>query len=423
MRRILILQLMALAAIATPMLIHLSSAAQMDSQMDGVPASYDIGDGPTSIAVVDLNGDQRAEIVVINRHTNSFSVLMNNGSGAFALKSKNATGLLPIAIASGDFNKDGKPDIVVANSGSDTVSVFLGKGDGNLTRRADYHTGAVPCAVAIGDLNRDRNLDLVVVNRYGNSVSVLLGHGDATFSAKTDYSTGRLPNSIAVSDVEPDGRPDLLVTSCFDRNVSLLSGNGDGTFRPATRYARARTSCGFVVGALDGDARPVLVEPHRYGYLISIQLGRDGDRPAARRDYLAGKGPRSVVADDFNGDGVADMAVANAGHLPGESGSVFILLGKRNGGFEPKNSYVTGSASYSIAAGDLNGDGKLDLIVLNSSYDFGGTVSLLFGNGDGTFGGRLDCPTGGYLIWVSFGEDASGKSSRDVVWPGKPPEK
>jgi hypothetical protein len=129
------------------------------------------------------------------------------------------------------------------------------------------------------------------------------------------------------------------------------------------------------------------------------------------------------VAGDFNGDGVADLAVANAGHLPGESGSVFILLARRNGGFVPTNSYVTGSASHSIAAADLNGDGKLDLVVLNSSYDFGGSVSLLFGNGDGTFGRRVDCPTGGYLIWVSFGEDANGASSRDVVWGEKPLEK
>jgi hypothetical protein len=150
--------------------------------------------------------------------------------------------------------------------------------------------------------------------------------------------------------------------------------------------------------------------------LISIQLVSYSANPESRSVYLAGKGPRRILAADFNGDGVTDLAVANAGHYPGDSGSVFILLGKRNGVFEPKNSYVTGSGSHSLAVGDLNGDGKLDLAVVNSSYDFGGSVSVLLGNGDGTLGSRTDYPTGGHIVWVSFSEDASGTSERGVVW-------
>ena len=128
--------------------------------------------------------------------------------------------------------------------------------------------------------------------------------------------------------------------------------------------------------------------------MISIQLVRDDGRPEVRREYLAGKGPRCVLAADFNGDGIVDLAVVNAGHYPGESGSVFIFLGRRNGAFETQTSYVTGSASHSLALGDLNGDGQIDMAVLNSNYDFGGSVSVLFGNGDGTFGGRPNDPRG-----------------------------
>jgi hypothetical protein len=108
--------------------------------------------------------------------------------------------------------------------------------------------------------------------------------------------------------------------------------------------------------------------------------------------------------------------VASAGHRLGEPGSVFIFLGKRNGGFEQRNSYLTGSGSHSLAVGDVNGDGNLDLAVVNSSYDYGGTVSVLLGDGDGSFGRRIDYPTGGYVVWVTFSEDANTGSGRDVVW-------
>jgi hypothetical protein len=381
------------------------SSAGIDPQTPRDPMAYDLGDAPSSIAIVDLNGDHKPEIVVINRHTNTVAVLLNKGNGTFLAKSRHTTGVAPSALAFGDFNKDRKPDIVVANSLNNSVSVFLGTGDGTLGKRADYLVGPVPCALLVADLNRDGMPDLLVANRFGGSVSVLLGKGNGTFGSKTDYSTGSLPYSVAVSDVNFDGKPDLLATSCFDHNVSMLAGKGDGTFLSKVRYAKAKRSCGVVMGDIDGDGRPDLVEPHRYGYLVSVQFGRDSGAEL-RNDYLSGKGPRAIKGADFNGDGVTDMAVANSGHSAGEAGSVFVFLGRRSGGFEAKSSYATGNASYSLEAGDLNGDGKLDLAVLNSSHDFGGSVSVLLGNGDGTFGARADYATGGYLIWISFGEDA-----------------
>jgi len=194
--------------------------------------------------------------------------------------------------------------------------------------------------------------------------------------------------------------------------VSMLPGNGDGTFRTKMRYATAKRSCGVLIGNLTADVAPSVVEPHRYGYLVSIQLVNDDGSPKTRRELLSGKGPRGVIAADLNGDGSSDLVVANAGHKPGESGSVFVFLGRGTGAFEARTSYITGNASYSVTAGDLNGDGKVDIAVLNGSHDFGGSVSVLFGNGDGTFGGRTDYATGGYLIWVSFGDDVKNASEQ-----------
>jgi FG-GAP-like repeat len=396
---------------------HTIARALQDAGRD--PLGYGLLDGPSAITMADLNRDGRPEIVVTNRRANAVSVLLNNGNASFTVKSRYATGSAPSAVVAFDLNRDGKQDIAVANSGSDSVSVFFGNGDGTFTRAKEYSTGPVPSALIVSDLNHDRSPDLIVANRYGNSVSVLLGKANATLSPKTDYSAGFLPYSILLNDVNRDGKQDLLVTSTFDHAISILPGNGDGTFGPRKRFAEAKRSCAMLLGGLTGD-RPSIIVPSRYGYLYSVQLFREDGSQEYRSEYLSGKGPRTVLAADFNQDGKLDLAVVNAGHSAGEAGSVFVFLGNGAGAFESKANYVTGNASHSLAVGDLNRDGKLDIAVLNGSYDFGGSVSILFGNGDGTFGGRADYSTGGYQIWVNFGEDSNGKSEQKTGAVDKP---
>jgi hypothetical protein len=409
--------LLAVGAVVTP----LPSFAGFNSQTPADQLPYDLGDGPSSITIVDLNRDNKPELVVTNKHTNTVSVLLNNGNGGFVLKYRYATGVAPSAIAAGDFNNDGKPEVVVANAGSNTVTILRGNGDGSLGGRRDYPTGAVPSLVIVSEINLDNRPDLAVVNRYGNSISIMIGKGDGTFYPKTDFATGKLPYSATLTDANRDGKKDLLVTSCFDPEVSMLQGNGDGTFRPKVAYATAKRSCGLVIGNLDPDGGAGVIEPHRYGYLVSIQLVGDEGSSGMRSELLSGKGPRCVRAGDINRDGVPDLAVANGGHKPGEPGSVFIYLGRGTGAFDAKTSYVTGNASHSLALGDLNGDGKVDMAVLNGSYDFGGSVSVFLGNGDGTFRAKADYATGGYLIWVSFGDDAKKASEHAEAEKEKPP--
>ena len=394
-----------------------------DDDKQAATLAYDLVDEPTSIAIVDLNRDKAPELVVTNRNANTVSVLLNNGTGIFALKSRYATGPAPSGVAAADLNSDGKPDVVVANSGSDNISVFLGNGDGTFTRGKNFPVGAVPSAIISGLLDRDTTPDLVIVNRYGSSISVLLGRGDGSFVARADYATSKLPYSVAISDVNRDGKADVLVTSCFDHTVWMIAGNGDGTMRPKEHYATAKRSCGTVIGNVGIDGAPAVIEPHRHGYLVSIQLVKPDKEATMRLELLSGKGPRSVLAADFNGDGVSDLAVANGGHKPGEPGSVFVFLGTGGGAFEAKSNYITGNASHSIARGDLNKDGKTDIAVLNGSLDFGGSVSVMLGNGDGTFGNRVDYATGGYHVWVSFGDDANSASEHKGVWVEKPPRK
>ena len=129
-------------------------------------------------------------------------------------------------MAVGDLNGDGKPDLVVANRGSNTVSVLLGNGQRHLRAATNFAAGTAPYSVAVGDLNGDGKPDLVVANYGSNTVSVLLGTGNGTFAAATNFAVGTAPYSVAVADVNGDGKPDLVVADGGSNDVSVLLNNG-----------------------------------------------------------------------------------------------------------------------------------------------------------------------------------------------------
>jgi hypothetical protein len=236
-----------------------------------------------------------------------------------------STGYYPESVAVEDFNGDGTPDLAVAAS---SVNILLGKGDGTFQAARSYAPGGV--SVAVGDFNGDGHPDLAVVGGGDGSgtVSVLLGKGDGSFQAFQSYAVGSYPKSVAVGDFNGDGSSDIAVANYNSNTVSILLGRGDGSFRVAQNYA-------------------------------------------------TGSGAISVAMGDFNGDGHPDLAVANSGTSPGYKGTVSILLGKGDGTFQAAQSYALGGYVSSVAVGDFNGDGKLDLVT--------SVGTLLLGNGDGTF--------------------------------------
>jgi hypothetical protein len=266
------------------------------------------------------------------------------------------------SIAAGDFNGDGKLDLAAANSAG--VVILLGNGNGTFGPPHTYLAGSEPYSVAVGDFNGDGKLDLAVANKESNNVSILLGKGDGTFGPQVTYNVGSFPLSLAVGDFNGDGKPDLAVANsssnaspCTGCTVSILLGKGDGTFRSQETYA---------VGVL----------------------------------------PYSVAVGDFNGDGKPDLAVANFGVYPFTSpGSVSILLGNGDGTFQPQVAYLAGDGARAVDAADFDGDGKLDLAVVNY---YSRTVSILRGNGDGTFR-----PSENYLAGVNSAALAVGDFNRD----------
>jgi hypothetical protein len=361
---------------------------------------YPAGGPLYSVAVTDLNRDGIPDLVAANGGNNSVSVLLGNGDGTFRPSVDHTAGDLPVSVAVGDFNRDGIPDLVVANNlKSGTVSVLLGNGDGSFQLAVDYTVGVSPASVVVGDFNDDGFADLAVANlgtqARSSTVSILLGNGDGTFQGAANVAVGIQPAALAVADVNSDGIADLVVANAGNLdsgqggNVSVLLGKGDGTFQTAQSYAAAVSPKSVAVVDFNGDGNLDLAVANNGGNNLSVLLGKgDGTFPTVPT-YLVGNFPVAVTVADFNGDGVPDLAVANQGRpVDGAPGTVSILLGNGDGTFQAAVSYKAGFSCSQVAVGDLNGDGSLDLVVVNAGDadgNFPGSVTVLLGNGDGTF--------------------------------------
>jgi PKD repeat protein len=378
----------------------------------GAKVDYGTGSQPLSVAIADVSGDGKPDLVTANQGTgyasdylSGVSVLLGNGNGTFAAKADYGTGGGSASVAVGDVSGDGKPDLAVAAGNG--VSILLGNGNGTFgAAGVDFGTGSSPISVAIGDVSGDGRPDLAVANNFSSTVSVLLGNGDGTFRAKVDYGTGNSPRSVAMGDVNGDGKPDLAVANDGSNTVSVLLGNGDGTFRSKVDYGTGSQPYSVAMGDANGDGKPDLVAANISSSTVSVLLGNGDGTFGAKVDYVTGSQPISLAVGDVSGGGALDLVTANYG-----SNNVSVLLGNGDGTFGAKVDYGTEVSPYSVAIGDVSGDGKPDLAVANLGRS---TVSIFLGNGAGTFRAKVDYGTGDYPGSVAMG-DVNGDGKLDLV--------
>jgi autotransporter-associated beta strand protein len=307
----------------------------------------------TSDAVMDFNGDGKADVVTWQSNGNHvFSVLLGKGGGTFALApgSPVALDFNPIDAVVGDFDGDGKLDMALLGitSGDLELEVWLGDGTGGFKRAASspIDLGSISSAefaMAGGDFNKDGNLDLAIANARNVpiSVKILTGDGSGGFSPATPVVVDGA-DSITVADFNKDGNLDLAAT-------------GDG-----------------VVDVLLGDGAGKLVKTSVSPYSVAIVPG--GVPASAHRLQLG----------DCNNDGKADLVVGGE-NLSSNTAAVQVLLGDGNGGFTVQPSIPVPQVAHGIddvIVGDFNGDGKQDLVAVSPGTP---NAEVLLGDGTGAF--------------------------------------
>lgn len=363
----------------------------------------------------------------------------NSGNPLFLPPITYNSGGYAMSVAAADVNRDGKPDLVVANQWG-TVGVLLGNGDSTFQSAVTYPVvGYSPNSVAVADLNGDGKPDLAVTTGvapigWTSNISVFMGNGDGTFQPAVGYDCGDA-SAIAIADVNGDGHEDLLVAiSNGDGLVGVLLGNGDGTFQPCSTWGTGGTyPYSLTVGDLNGDGKPDLVVGNWFGQAaytstVGVLLGNgDGTFQPVVTYYSGGNQLGAVAAADLNGNGKLDVVTVNC--VPGGSlacnyksakdAVVGVLIGDGNGTLESVVPYDSGGlAAFSVAIADVDGDGKLDVVATNSGVQGDGSIGVLLGNGDGTFQGVITYTSTGLQPYRVAIADVNGDGRPDLVMVG-----
>lgn len=371
--------------------------------------------GYSLVAVVagDFNGDGITDLAVGSNSVHPASVpfnnhvliLLGNGDGTFKT---------PIAVplhsdirqmAIGDVNHDGRPDLIVTTQFNgdpgpgDSVEVLLGRGDGTFLPPLHNPVDSFPWSVAVADLDGDGNPDLLVdyngldCGGLGKCVAVFKGNGDGTFTRAASYNSGggNALNPLYVADVDHDGRLDVLVGT-FSPPPYLLFGQPGGSFGPPTAVAG---SGAFTAGPFASAADALLIDDFNgdgkadigYGvgevvgsgsYFNSSawfqfglgdgtfrqELGYEGGIPFASR----GSTTQAIAKADFDGDGAPDVALVSwEGHLFAPAPGMVTIMSQRSGQFGVAARFpVPSFYASAVLAPDLNGDGKPDLVIIES---------------------------------------------------------
>jgi uncharacterized repeat protein (TIGR01451 family) len=338
-----------------------------------------------SVAAGDLNGDGKLDLAVFSY--GSLNIYLGNGDGTFRAGASYSPPYTPYpsGIGLADFNGDGKLDIILSSTYTSGFVIYLGVGDGTFQALPGNNQNSVPATnwIALGDFNGDGKVDLAMATS-DSKLGIFLGNGDATFQTPVSITLPAPASQILVADFNGDGIADLLAICSTSASVYTLTGNGDGTFTiPVASPAGGVVGYG-AIGDFDGDGKPD-VAVVLTNMAVNVLLGKgDGTfgapRVALPAPVLASiyATPVSITAADIDGDGKLDLIVdtsqrVNGSSLITTSYTMIVLKGRGDGSFQGAGSY-SGVGPGPGVTGDFNSDGLADVLLSQN-----GTISVLRG--------------------------------------------
>jgi hypothetical protein len=286
-----------------------------------------LGPGNASVAVGDVDGDGKTDVVAVSTLPNTgaaLEVYLGNGDGTFRALASQPLAYGSTLVRLADVNLDGRLDAaLLGDSGNGTLSVYLNQGGGRFAHGGDFAAGVWSADLALGDLDGDGTPDAVVANSggsqwdgtfSGDDVAVLFNDGHGAFARSQHLQAGLVPESVAIADVDNDGSADLVVTDQGDgtqgSGAQLFYGDGHGGFS-APQTVALTTGGALGLADLNADGRPDLVVAGWDVLLVSInQGGRSFAAPASYSAPFYGGG---LAEADMNGDGRTDLVVGGAG--------------------------------------------------------------------------------------------------------------
>ena len=376
-------------------LVHSGRQVLLRAQ-DGKPASFFVGDRfPITLSLLSGSLGASTAATSVGGVTNSIlpSTSYNVGIG-------------PVALVAADFRNIGELDMAVVNEIDNSLTILVNQGAGTFLASAGSpislgttRTGApaIPPSIASAVLTSSGFHDLLVTDPVANTVQVLLSNGDDTFKEATGspITVGQQPSAIVTGDFNADGNLDFVVTNFTDNTFSLFLGNGDGTFKQATGSPFALPSA--VTGPIamlatdinsDGNLDLAIVDQTTNNVSILLGNGNGTFTQATNSPIAVGRSPVAIATGDVNNDSHPDLAIVNQ-----TDNTVSVLLGNGDGTFTAATNspLATGQAPTSVTIADFNADGNPDIAVTDPQTD---SVSVFLGVGQGLFAPAFELPVG-----------------------------
>ncbi len=402
----------AICALVVTFILGWQLQAQVIFKLSSSPG---VGSNPDSVVAADVNGDGKMDLICANYYDYSLTVLTNNGVGGFVLSGTYTVGGYPDPVIGVDVNKDGKVDLISVNGQDSSLTVLTNNGSGGFVLSGTYYVSNPPTSVVAADVNGDTNIDLISANwDGGDTLTVLTNNGAGGFAVSSSPTVDSKPYSVTAADVNGDGKADLICASWGHNIISVLTNNGSGGFVLSSTNAVGSQPYCVTTADVNGDGKVDLVCANfdgTWGNTLTVLTNDGTGKFVLSSSPVVGNGSIAVAAADVNGDGKVDLISANW-----RDNTLSILTNSGTGGFVLATNLPVGNTPNSVTAADINRDGKVDLISPNSD----GTLSVLtnatvFPIPCGPVATAVAFETNGFTVSVTIVCSGSGYTTAPLV--------